>query len=93
MDDERIAKLVLQGKVEGTGRRGKPRTTWMSAVVEERTWISLHREKELAQDRKKWRKIVQNVGAHVRPTRLKINYALSEHLFRQGAQEEEEEDS
>ena len=49
IDDERIAKIVLQGKVEGTTkivlqgiRRGKPRTAWMS-VVEERTRISLHR--------------------------------------------------
>ena len=26
MDDERIAKIVLQGKVEGTRRKGKPMT-------------------------------------------------------------------
>ena len=39
----------------------------MSAVVE-RTVISLTRATELAQDIDKWRKIAQNVGAHVRPT-------------------------
>ena len=57
MDHERIAKTILQGKVEGTRKRGKPRTTWISAI-EERNGFSLHRATELAQDRKKWRKLV-----------------------------------
>ena len=69
MDNERIAKILLQGKVDGTRRRGKPRTAWMSAV-EERTGISLPQAADVAQDREKWRKIAQNVGAYVRPTRL-----------------------
>ena len=45
MDDESIAKIELQGKMEGTRKRVKPRTAWMSAV-EERTWIGLHRATE-----------------------------------------------
>ena len=60
MDDERIAKIVLQGKVDGIKRKGRPRTAWMSAE-EERTGISLPRAVELAQDREKLKKIVQNV--------------------------------
>ena len=70
MDQEHIAKTVLHGKVEGTRRRGKPKTTWISAI-EERNGKSLHRASELAQDRRKCRKFAQNVGAHVGPTRLK----------------------
>ena len=70
MDNERIAKIVLQEKMDGIKRKGRPRTAWMSAV-EERTGISLPRAVELAQDREKWRKIAQNVGAHVILTRLK----------------------
>jgi hypothetical protein len=70
MDDARIAKTVLQGKVQGTRRRGKPRTTWASAS-EERSGMSLHQATELAQNRGEWRAFGQIVGAHVRPTRLK----------------------
>ena len=43
MDDERIAKIVLQGKMESTRRRGKLRTASMSAM-EHRTGIKLHRK-------------------------------------------------
>ena len=71
MNNERIAKILLQGKVDGTRRRGKPRTAWMSAV-EERTGIDLHRATELAQDRDKWGKIAENVGAHVRPKKSEV---------------------
>ena len=52
MDDERIAKTVLQEKVEGTRRMRKSITTRMSAN-EERTEIKLNRAKKLAQDREK----------------------------------------
>ena len=41
MDHERIATTVLQGKVDGTRKREKPRTTWISAI-EERNGFSLH---------------------------------------------------
>ena len=52
MDDQRIAKIVLQGKVDGIKRKGRPRTAWMSAA-EERKGISVHRAVDLAQDREK----------------------------------------
>ena len=67
MNDERIAKIVIKGKIDGIKRKGRPRTAWMSAV-EKRTGISLPRAEEQAHNRKKW--IAQNVGAHRRPTRL-----------------------
>ena len=69
MKDERIAKKVLKGKVDGIRRNGRPRTAWMSAV-EKITWIFLTRAKEQAQDREKLSNIAQDVVSHVRPTRL-----------------------
>ena len=33
MDKNRIANIALHGRVEGTARRGRPRTTWMSAAL------------------------------------------------------------
>ena len=52
MNDERIAKIVLKGKVDGIKRKGRPRAAWMSAV-EKRTGISLPRAEEQAQYREK----------------------------------------
>jgi hypothetical protein len=74
MNRARIAPTVLQGKVNGKRRVGKPRTTWLKAV-EERTGSSLFSSCELAKDRDVWRVCVQGVGAHVRPTRLKSTRA------------------
>ena len=65
-----IARNTLQGKVEGSRRRGKPRTTWTRAC-EERSGLSLHQASQLAQDRTRWREFGQIVGAHVRPSRHK----------------------
>ena len=47
MDDKRIAKIVLQSKMEGTRRIRNYITMWMSAI-EKRTGIKLHRSTELA---------------------------------------------
>jgi hypothetical protein len=70
MDNSRIARIVVQGKVEGTRKRGKPRTSWLS-TLEERSKISLHRAASESRDRGRWKELGRIVGAHVRPTRLK----------------------
>ena len=67
---ECIAYTVLQRKMEGTRRRGKPRTNCVSAA-DERSKMSLHQASEKAQDRSKWKKLETIVGAHVRLTRFK----------------------
>ena len=56
--------------MEGTRRRGKPTTTWMS-TIKKRTGIKLHQAIELVQDREEWRKFSDTFGAQIRPTRLK----------------------
>ena len=50
MDDEQVAKTVLQVKVVNTRRRGESRKNWMRAI-EERTGIKLPRTTKLARDR------------------------------------------
>ncbi len=64
MHDERIARTVLQGKVEGTRRRGKPRATWMG-TVKDCSGMSLHQASIEAQDRARWRELGYTIGAHV----------------------------
>ena len=64
MHDERIAKTVVQGKVEGTRRRGKPRATWLK-TFEERSKLSLHQASIEAQDRRRWKELGSIIGTHV----------------------------
>jgi len=64
MNDERIAKTVVQGKVEGTRRRGKPRATWLK-TFEERSKLSLHQASIEAQDRRRWKELGSIIGTHV----------------------------
>lgn len=61
MNEERPAKLVLEAKVQGKKRRGRPQKTWNMTVAEalrkrNLTWDEARR---IAKDRTKWKKIVQ----------------------------------
>ena len=74
MDSERIAPTVLQGRVDGKRRQGKPRETWFSEVTKRyggADEMPLKKAIRLAQDRSRWREFEHIVGAHVRPTRLR----------------------
>ena len=91
MDDERIAKINLQGKVDGIKRKERPMTAWTSAV-EERKGISLSRAVELAKERERsGERFQQNVEIHIRLTRQGESRLLTR-VFRQGEEEEEEEE-
>jgi hypothetical protein len=69
-DRKRIALNVLQGKVEGVRRRGKPSATWFSKI-ERRENLTLHQASVIAQERAKWKELEEIVGTHIRPTRCK----------------------
>ena len=49
-----LEKLIMQGRVEGSRRRGRPRRRWMDDVVE---WLEMGAEEavRLAADRKTYR--------------------------------------
>lgn len=64
MNDERIARTALHGKVDGKRRQGKPKLTWIK-TIEERSKLSLHQATNVAQDRAKWRELGEIIGAHV----------------------------
>jgi len=71
MNRVRIAPTVLQGKTEGTRKRGRPSASWLQTACV-RSDLSLQRASLLAQDRAKWKEREVIVGAHVRPTRHKV---------------------
>ena len=52
---------ILEGKVNGTKNRGRPRLTWMNDVIEWTGLKTYENVKRTAEDRDKWRAIVVNL--------------------------------
>ena len=64
MDKNRIANAALHGRVEGTTKRGRPKTTWVKAALSkynEDPQVILR----LAQDRDRWLLASNHVRAYV----------------------------
>ena len=61
MDGKRIPKIILEGRVEGVRRQGRPRTSWTNSVIE-RTGLNWKKARELAEDRQEWKSLCRRVG-------------------------------
>jgi len=55
MDDDRVAKKVLEKNVEGSRSRGRPKKRWMDSVEGDLRELGVRNWKVLAEDRLKWR--------------------------------------
>ena len=64
MDKNRIANAVLHGRVDGTAKRGRPRTTWTSSTLG-RFDVGTQVLMRTAQDRVEWRLMSTHARAHV----------------------------
>jgi len=51
-------RVIMLGHVEGHGKRGKPRMRWLD-TIKEATGLRLEDLREAAQDRKKWRPLME----------------------------------
>ncbi len=62
-----MAKTILQGKVEGSRIRGRPKKDWMSNITD---WTNkkINKLLFLAKDRDGWRKIVITASKMIPPT-------------------------
>ena len=56
-----VEENIMLGRVQGTRRRGRQRTRWLD-VLKESTPMSLHKRKETAMNRSKWRLFVQRIA-------------------------------
>ena len=56
-----LEKEIMQGRMQGARRRGRPRTAWMDNI---KTWTGLPVEESvrMTEDRDKWRKYVHGVA-------------------------------
>ena len=64
-DDYSMSKIFLQGTVNGTRKRGRPRLKW-SYNIYEWTGLNVCDAMRAATDRKQWRKIVRDSSAPLR---------------------------
>ena len=59
-----IEKRLMQGKMEGKRRRGRPATNWFQDL-KEWTKLDIAGASQLATDRERWRKIIKVTAAHI----------------------------
>jgi len=64
MDKNRIANIVLHGRVDGTAKRGRPRTTWTTSTLA-RYDAGTQTLMRTALEREDWRLLSTSAGAHV----------------------------
>ena len=61
-----MEKRLMQGKMEGKRRRGRPATTWFHDL-KEWTKLDIAGASQLATDRESWRKIIKVTAAQIAP--------------------------
>ena len=61
-----MEKRLMQGKVEGKRRRGRPTTAWFQDL-KEWTKLDMAAASQLATDRERWREIIKVTAAQIAP--------------------------
>ena len=64
--NDTMAKYILQGKVEGARKQGRPRKNWTSSILDW-TGLILAEATRIASDRKAWRTVVNKSLVLPRP--------------------------
>jgi hypothetical protein len=64
MDEERMSRKLLHGKMEGRRRRGRPRKRWLHDLEEDQRVMQVGRWWEKVQSKEEWRHIVREAKAH-----------------------------
>lgn len=54
MEDERMAKMIFTGTLEGKRDRGRPRLRWLDCIEEDLRKVGIRRWRKRAEDRSDW---------------------------------------
>jgi hypothetical protein len=64
MEEDILPKKIFTQELEGTRRRGKPRTGWKEEVERALQLLGVRKWREMVTDRKKLKDIVRQAKAH-----------------------------
>jgi hypothetical protein len=64
MDEERMSRKLLHGKMEGRRRRGRPRKMWLQDLEEDMRVMQVGRWWEKVQSEEEWRHTVKDAKTH-----------------------------
>jgi hypothetical protein len=64
MDDNRISKKILHGRMEGKRKRGRPRKRWVQDLQEDLSVMHVGSWWEKVQNREECGRIVEEAKAH-----------------------------
>jgi hypothetical protein len=64
MDEERMSRKLLHGKVEGKRRRGRPTKRWLQDLEKDMRVMQVGRWWEKVQSKEEWRRNVREAKAH-----------------------------
>jgi hypothetical protein len=64
MDEERMSRKLLHGKMAGRNRRGKPRKRWLQDLEGDLRVMQVGRWWEKVRSKEEWRRIVREAKAH-----------------------------
>lgn len=59
MEENRMVKRIIDGRVDGTRSRGRPKVRWMDAVLEATGRLGLTENwRTVARDKKEWKRLL-----------------------------------
>ena len=64
MHDERLSKMIMNTRMEGSRRRGKLSRWWMDDVQKDIASLGVRNSKTMASDRVQWRTVVREAKVH-----------------------------
>jgi hypothetical protein len=64
MSNDRIPKMVLNTKMEGDRKRGRPKKRWINDVEQDLRKLGLRNWRSRAGDRQQWRAVVREAKVH-----------------------------
>lgn len=65
MTEERALRKILEARLLGEKRRGRPRKRWKDDVEEDLRSMGVTNYRNMAMERDKWRRIVEEAKAHI----------------------------
>jgi hypothetical protein len=64
MNEERMSRKLLHGKMEGRRRRGRPKKRWSQDLEEDMRVMQVGRWWEKVQSEEEWRRILREAKTH-----------------------------